>query len=164
MCGNDNFHRLAKEVAPEITRCMGGGNAPWEIVDRAIKYDCKKVQLVSNKFDKAMVDKAHENGIICNVFQADKEELAKDIDRILWYHDNKPHGFDVQELRLGGLLMRLRSQRDRLADFVEGRIDSIPELEEEILPYRGSGHAAEGISEIPYYHGWAFSATVNRLY
>ena len=36
--------------------------------------------------------------------------------RILWYHDNKPHGFDVQEVRLGGLVMRLRSQRDRLTD------------------------------------------------
>ena len=88
MSGNDNFHRLAKEVAPEITRCMGGGDAPWEIVDRAIKYDCKKAQLMSGRFDKAMVEKAHENGIICNVFQADRADLAKeylemDIDTIL---------------------------------------------------------------------------------
>ena len=84
--------------------------------------------------------------------------------RTLWYHDNKPHGFDVQEIRLGGLLLRLRSQRDRLTDYVIGKIDSIPELEEEILPYRGACHAEEGKSDVPYVHNWAFSASVNRFY
>jgi len=78
MCGNDNFHKLAQEVAPDIARCMGGGKAPWEIVDRAIKYNCQKAQLMSNRFDQAMVDKAHANGIICNVFQADTVDLAKE--------------------------------------------------------------------------------------
>ena len=83
--------------------------------------------------------------------------------RALWYHDNKPHGFDVQEIRLGGLLMRLRSQRNRLADYVAGKIENIPELEEEILPYRGPKHAEEGKSDVPTYHGWEFSASVNKF-
>ena len=40
-------------------------------MDRAIKYGCKKLQLFKPYFNKEMVDKAHENGIICNVFYSD---------------------------------------------------------------------------------------------
>jgi hypothetical protein len=57
--------------------------------------------------------------------------------RKLWFAENKPHGFDVQELRLGGLMLRLRSTRERLSSYLAGEIDSIPELEEELLPYMG---------------------------
>lgn len=77
MSGNDNFLKLAKEIAPDICRCCGGGNAPWEIVDRAIKYDCKKVQLFKPYFNQEMIDKAHKNGIICNVFWSDDTEETK---------------------------------------------------------------------------------------
>ena len=47
------------------------------IVDRAIKYGCKKVYLFKPYFDQAMVDRAHENGILCNVFWSDDFEEAK---------------------------------------------------------------------------------------
>ena len=47
------------------------------IVDRAIKYGCKKLQLFNDKFDQAMIDRAHEHGIICNVCQANKTEKAE---------------------------------------------------------------------------------------
>ena len=77
MSGNDNFLKLAKELAPDICRCCGGGSAPWEIVDRAIKYDCKKVQFFKPYFNQEMIDKAHKNGIVCNVFWSDDLEEAK---------------------------------------------------------------------------------------
>ena len=51
-----------------------------------------------------------------------------------WYGENKPHGFDIQDSRLGGLLQRMRSCMERLEDFRDGKIASIPELEEPILP------------------------------
>jgi len=78
MCGNDSFLKLAKEIAPDIKRCCGGGIKPWEIVERAIKYDCKKVQLLKPYFNKEMIDKAHANGIICNVFWSDDPEETKE--------------------------------------------------------------------------------------
>lgn len=88
MCGNDNFLRLAKEIAPDICRCCGGGNGRWEIVERAIKYDCKKVQLVKNYFNQEMIDKAHAHNIVCNVFWSDdpketRQYLEMGIDTIL---------------------------------------------------------------------------------
>lgn len=51
-----------------------------------------------------------------------------------WMKDNKPSGFEVQDARLGGLVMRLETCKSRLSDFVAGRIDKIEELEGEILP------------------------------
>lgn len=78
MSGNDNFLRLASEMAPDICRCVGGGDAPWDMVERAIKYNCRKIQLVKGKFNQEMIDRAHKNGIICNVFWSDEKEEAKE--------------------------------------------------------------------------------------
>ena len=88
MTGNDNLLRLASEVAPDICRCCGAGKEPRKIVERAIEYGCKKVQLFKPHFDQAMIDKAHANGIICNVFWSDDVEetqrfLEMGIDTIL---------------------------------------------------------------------------------
>ena len=77
MTGNDNVLGQLKEIAPDICRCCGGGSAPWEIVERAIQYDCKKVQLFKPYFNQTMIDKAHENGIKCNVFWSDDAEETK---------------------------------------------------------------------------------------
>ena len=51
-----------------------------------------------------------------------------------WYKDNKAFGFEVQDIRLGGLLQRIESCRDRLLCYISGEIDRIEELEAEILP------------------------------
>lgn len=49
-----------------------------------------------------------------------------------WFTVNKPHGFDIQDIRLGGMMQRIKSCRDRLVDYVNGEITEIPELEEDI--------------------------------
>ncbi len=81
MSGRDALLERLQREYPEIARCCGAGDGKWEIVDRAIKYGCKKVQLFKPYFDQAMIDKAHENGIICNVFWSDNaEETQKFLD------------------------------------------------------------------------------------
>ncbi len=52
-----------------------------------------------------------------------------------WFADNKPHGFDAQDRRLGGIMQRLESCRRRLLDYADGRLDRIEELDEKLLPY-----------------------------
>jgi len=67
-----------KEYAPDISVCVGHLNErPWAIVDRAIELGCEKVQLFKPYFNKEMIDKAHEHGIICNVFWSDDTDEAK---------------------------------------------------------------------------------------
>ena len=68
-----------------------------------------------------------------------------------WFHENKPCGFDVQDIRLGAVIQRTSSCRRRLLDYVNGRISSIPELEEELIPYRGFEKRSIYCNEAKYY-------------
>ena len=77
MSGNNFVQAQLQTLYPDICRCCGGGDEKWEIVERAIRYGCKKVQLFKPYFNQAMIDKAHENGIICNVFWSDDPDEAR---------------------------------------------------------------------------------------
>jgi len=53
--------------------------------------------------------------------------------RTLWFRENKPQGFEVQDIRLGGLMQRLATCRERLEQYLSGEIERIEELEEPVL-------------------------------
>ena len=44
-------------------------------------------------------------------------------------------GFEVHDGRLGALIMRLESCKDRLLAYANGEIEKLEELENEILPF-----------------------------
>ena len=50
-----------------------------------------------------------------------------------WFEENKPNGYEVQDIRIGGVIKRTETCRARLIAYVSGKLDSIPELEEELL-------------------------------
>lgn len=78
MSGNDEALKKLHEYAPDLKRCVGAGSQPWEIVDRAIALKADKVQLFRPKFNAEMIKKAHDHGIVCNVFWSDEEELTRE--------------------------------------------------------------------------------------
>lgn len=53
--------------------------------------------------------------------------------RSVWHKENKGHGWEVQDVRLGGLKQRLITCKGRLLDYVNGKIDRIEELDDEVL-------------------------------
>jgi V/A-type H+-transporting ATPase subunit I len=57
--------------------------------------------------------------------------------RNLWFTENKPHGFDVQEIRLGGTLLRLQSCKERISNYLNGKIDML-KAEEAGLLYKNA--------------------------
>lgn len=67
----------AKKLAPDIARCCLEGHMNYTIVENAIKYDCQKVQFCKLYLTKEMIEKAHENNLICNIFWSDDIEEAK---------------------------------------------------------------------------------------
>ena len=57
-----------------------------------------------------------------------------------WMTINKPHGIDVTDIRIGALIFRLQSNKQRIADFLSGNLSEIPELDEIILDEFGQGN------------------------
>lgn len=95
------------------------------------------------------------------------EELIKDYKKMIkkceefyysfrnrWYTENKPHGFDVQDIRIGGLIMRMKSCLDRLCDRKDGKIEKIPELEEAVV------HMYNGRQE---FNSWQKTVSTNFI-
>lgn len=72
MTGNDTVLGQLRDLAPDITRCCGGGDDPFGIVERAIRYECKKVQLFKPQFNQDTIAKAKAAGLIINVFWSDQ--------------------------------------------------------------------------------------------
>ena len=68
-----------------------------------------------------------------------------------WFYENHPCGFDVQDIRLGAIIRRTSSCRRRLLDYVSGKIDSIPELEEDLLPFRAEPKKSIYCNQAKYY-------------
>lgn len=52
----------------------------------------------------------------------------------LWHKENKGHGWEIQDARIGGLMQRSKTCRRRLKQYISGEIEKIEELDEEILP------------------------------
>ena len=65
-----------------------------------------------------------------------------------WNRENKSFGFEVQTVRIGGLMQRCKDVQQILLDYTKGQIPSIAELEEERKPF----HYFEGqsIRELNY--------------
>ena len=107
---------------------------------------------------------------------ADKEtikQLIDDYDKLIvliedfyatfekqWMWENKPHGFDVQDIRIGGLIMRVRHNKQRLSQFVRGDIERIEELEEPLLDVNCRSEDEKG--QI-YYNMWHKIVTTNVI-
>ena len=89
MTSNDKILKILKRSVPQINICVGHDSArPYEIVNRAIEIGAQKVQFIKPYFNQEMIDKAHKNGIRCNIFWADdvleaKQFLEMGIDTLL---------------------------------------------------------------------------------
>ena len=63
-------------------------------------------------------------------------QKLKDQREVLWFMECKPNGFEVLDIRLGGLITRLESAQKRIHGFLMDKWESLPELEERRLLYK----------------------------
>ena len=105
---------------------------------------------------KAKDTKALEKVIKEYITAEEKVEVFYKKFRALWYKENKPTGFDMQDIRIGALKQRLRSCRERLEEYWKGEIENIPELEEEILDCFPN-------LEIPEMNSWDWIVSANVM-
>lgn len=64
---------------------------------------------------------------------AEKVEIFRRKFKTQWFLENRPFGWEVQDIRLGGLQIRLISAAERIMDYLQGKTDKIEELEEQRL-------------------------------
>lgn len=76
-----------------------------------------------------------------------------------WMWENKPHGFDVQDIRLGGLHTRILHCKKRLQQYLDGEIERIEELEEPLLDI----NCREDSRDLVIYNIWDRSVTSNVI-
>lgn len=50
-----------------------------------------------------------------------------------WYKEKKTFGFEVQDVRIGGAIQRLKHTKEIINDYLNGKLEKIDELEQEIL-------------------------------
>ena len=62
------------------------------------------------------------------------EDFAEQFSR-QWQLENKIFGLDTIDIRFGGLLKRIKRAQERLEEYTTGQLDSVEELEQEILPF-----------------------------
>jgi len=79
--------------------------------------------------------------------------------RALWMRTYKPFGWEVLDIRYGGVLARIRSAKDRIMDYAEGRVTKLEELEEERLTYTMYGTPDSPLDVNGQYHNIATAAS-----
>jgi hypothetical protein len=70
----------------------------------------------------------------CNVV-LQKLDTLRTAHRASWMQYNKPFGWEVHDVRYGGLIARFETTKERISDYLSGSISAIEELEEERLRF-----------------------------
>lgn len=89
----------------------------------------------------------------------DKTEVFYEKFKDQWMTENKPHGFDVQDIRLGGAILRFKHCKEMVEDFVSGKTDAIAELDD-VLKKEAFGTATQSDFCVNL---WGYIVTPNVL-
>lgn len=82
----------------------------------------------------AYLDKNQFNSILSDYDALiDKVNAFYRVFKDQWFRLFKPFGFEVHDIRIGGLLLRINSCKERIADYCNNKIDRIEELETPII-------------------------------
>ncbi len=103
-------------------------------------------------------DKEKLQDIVDNLIPELKDRINKlhARHRELWYEIYKPLGWEVEDLRYGALVTRIATTGYRLAQYLNGEIPSLPELEEERL-------SIDGKDEMPRAYNYLNTVTVSYV-
>jgi len=73
---------------------------------------------------------------------------------VMWKKENNPQGIEINDIKIGGLIARLVSCADTLQEYLDGKTDTILELETKLKPFKATGQN---------YLFWSKIVTVNRF-
>ncbi len=85
----------------------------------------------------------------------DKVKVLRNAHKKQWLTINKPFGWEVIDIRYGGLIARLETAIERITDYSNGEIERIEELEQERLPFNTNLDKTTGLGWSSYYYRMA---------
>ena len=98
----------------------------------------------------------------CDVI-SDGVRALREHHRKSWMTYNKPFGWEVFDIRYGGLLMRLDTAKSRLTDYLAGSLDRVEELEAPSLRLDGTADTDPRLNGGFLWGGYPKYATVSRI-
>lgn len=72
--------------------------------------------------------------------------------RAIWLAENTPFGWEVIDIRYGGVLSRLETAHQRIQDYLSGSVNQLEELEEQRLFFDAPWVMREGTLGRGSYH------------
>lgn len=129
------YEKLYNEMRRKLS--SGGEWQPYYEYATAIFELVSRKCFIAERL-KAAYDKKDKDFLtLCaNEYLPDLLASVKNLRKIhkkQWYSVYKPFGWEVIEIRYGGLIARIETAIERIAAYVENEVDSLPELEEKRL-------------------------------
>lgn len=96
------------------------------------------------------IKKAYDKKELSTLVRICEEDIPRIIENMwklkeyrekLWMKNAKPFGFELLDLRMGNVIIRLESSRRRLNQYIQGKTEKLEELEGKRLPYFREGEA-----------------------
>ena len=154
LCYNDPMIPLIDAHIPE-----GGVGAHYKKTTEAIRAVAEKQgafapaflqllrlsELLEDKADfgiklKAAYDKQDKEEMrtladLCDAM-IEKIKALREQHKATFFTYNKPFGWELHDMRYGMMLMRFETTKERINDYLSGKLDRLEELEETRLPYK----------------------------
>lgn len=160
---DDKFKEDIKKTAKKLENVNAGEYRP---VFETLKALCSVLEVRFGLSNETRA--AYQNGNRDKIKRLCENEYPLLIERLKvfheklymqWMRENKPHGFEVQDIRLGGLIRRMQTCLQRLQHYLNTS-ERLLELEETILPFHWRDDDFESHIDI---FNWSNFVTVNNL-
>jgi N-acetyl-beta-hexosaminidase len=106
---------------------------------------------------------SNDKAALKEIAETELPEIYKKVDELRnahmeqWFKVYKPFGWEVLDIRYGGVLSRINTAKARITDYIEGKIPAIEELEEEKL------HFDNDIERIPLCNTYTRISTASPI-
>ena len=157
----ERFGKCAKKLAKHT------GHPDWGHLFESMQRLCEVLEIKANLGQHTRKAYQEKDMDTLKMLISQYEECVKRIEVFYrayqkqWMKNNKPYGFDVFDIHIGGLIRRMQHCKERLEDYISGNLESIPELDEKMLDIFGKG---ENYVKTPLcYDSWQRIATVNYI-
>ena len=138
--------------AVEVIRCL------TSLLENKADFGVRLKSAYDAKDKKALAALAQE----CDVIK-EKVAALREAHRASWMLYNKPFGWEVHDIRYGGLVNRFDTAKMRINEYLSGKVDKLIELEQTKLRYDCRGEEVDPLNACFLYSPYNMLATANML-